>query len=81
MPGEQEISFNLVNAFHQELKTRNLPVLNLVSFEENSSNWFEFLPDFKRRVHFKRSFSDNMCMERLLSVLKGEAKKSVEIIG
>ena len=33
------------------------------------------------RVHFKQSLSDNMRMERLLSVLKGEAKKSVESIG
>lgn len=39
------------------------------------------MADFKRKVHFKGSFSSNMRMERLLCVLKGEGKKSVESIG
>ena len=36
---------------------------------------------FKSRVHFKSSFNDNISMERLLSVLDGDAKKSVEVLG
>ena len=78
--GEEENSLNLINTLHQELETRSLPIVNLVSFGGNPCNWAEFITGFKNRVHFRRSFSDNMHMERLLSVLKGEAKKSVESI-
>ena len=78
--GKEETNLNLIKTLHQELETRNLPMVNLVSFDGNPCNWPEFIADFKSRVHFKRSFSDNMHMERLLSVLKGEAKKSVESV-
>ena len=46
---------------------------------ENGQN--SFIENFDRRVHFKLSFTDNDRMERLLSVLTGEAKKGVECIG
>ena len=37
---------------------------------------------FKSRIHFKSSsFNDNISMERLLSVLDGDGKKSVEVLG
>ena len=48
---------------------------------KNSSKWPDFIENFSRRVHYKLSFTDNDRMERLLSVLTGEAKKSVECIG
>ena len=37
--------------------------------------------NFKNRVHDKRSFTDDIPMERLLSVLDGEAKRTVISIG
>ena len=58
-----------------------MPIVFLVSFEGNPCNRPEFTSDFKSRLHFKRSFSDNMRMERILSVLRREAKKSAESIG
>ena len=63
IPGEEETTLDLINNLHQELETRNLPIVNLVSFDGNPCNWPKFIADFKRRVHFKRSFSDNMRME------------------
>ena len=80
IPREKETSLNLINTLHQELEPRNLPIVNLVLFEGNLCNWPEFIY-FKSRVHFRRSFSDNMRMERRPSVLKGGAKKSVESNG
>ena len=80
IPKEPETSLNLINTLYKELETRNLPIVNLVSFDENPCNWPELMADFISRVHFKRNFSDNMRRERLLSVLRGEAKKSVESI-
>ena len=58
-----------------------MPIVNLISFDGNLFNWPEYIANFKSRVHFEQGFSDNMRMERLLSVLTEEAKKSVDSIG
>ena len=68
-------------ALQQELETRHLPLIDLIPFDGNPLNWPEFIQNFKERVHLKKSFSDSMRMERLLSVLKGEAKNSIISIG
>ena len=65
----------------QELETRHLSPIDLIPFDSNPLNWPEFIQNFKERVHLKKSFSDSMRMERLLSVLKGEAKNSIISIG
>lgn len=69
------------SALHHEFESKNLPAIELVQFSGDSSTWPEFIENFSRRIHFKLSFSDNDRMERLLSVLVGEAKKTVECIG
>ena len=65
----------------QELETRHLPPIDLIPFDGNPLNWPEFIQNFKERVHLKKTFSNSMIMERLLSVLKGEAKNSIISIG
>ena len=68
-------------ALRYEFESKTLPVVELTKFNGDSSKWPEFIENFSRRIHFKLSFTDNDRMERLLSVLTGEAKKGVESIG
>ncbi|XP_066920798.1 uncharacterized protein [Clytia hemisphaerica] len=69
------------SALRFEFETKALPTIELVKFSGDSSKWPDFVENFSRRVHYKLSFTDNDRMERLLSILIGEAKKSVECIG
>ena len=66
---------------HQHLEAKNLPPIELLTFDGNPSCWPEFIENFKIMVHLKTTFNDTIRMERLLSVLRGEAKRSVESIG
>ena len=65
----------------QELDSKHLPPIELRHFDGNPAYWPEFTESFRSKIHFKPSFTDRICMERLLSVLEGEAKRSVESIG
>ena len=58
-----------------------MPATELHRFNGDPSNWPDFIENFKRRVHSKSTFSDDMRMERLISVLDGEAKRTVQAIG
>ena len=71
----------VVAALTHELETRHLPPIDLIPVDGNPLNWPEFIQNFKERVHLKKSFPDGMRMERLLTVLKGEAKNSIISIG
>ena len=62
-------------------ETRHLPPIDLIPFDSNPLNWPEFIQNFKERVHLKKSFSDSLRMERLLSVLKGEVNNYMINIG
>jgi len=68
-------------AIQIECESRHLPPINLKRFDGNSLHWPEFIQNFKVRIHSKTSFNDTIRMERLLSVLDGEAKKAIESIG
>ena len=63
---------------HQHIEAKDLPPL--LAFDGNPSCWPEFTENFKIMVHLKTTFNDTIRMERLLSVLRGEGKKSVEYI-
>ena len=80
IPVEQETSLNLINTPQQEIQIRNLPIVTPVLFDKNPCNLPKFIANFKSRVHFKQRFLDNMRMERLLSVLKGEAKNWLSVL-
>ena len=69
------------SALRYEFESKTLPIIELTKFNGDSARWPEFIENFSRRVHYKLSFTDNDRMERLLSVLTGEAKKGVESIG
>lgn len=64
-----------------EYESRNLPTIELTRFDGSPKQWPEFIENFKKRVHNKTTFDDNTRMERLLSVLDGDAKKAVQSIG
>ena len=57
-------------------KSKCLPVMELFRFDGDPRKWPDFIQNFKDRVLDKRSFTDDIRMERLLSVLDGEAKDS-----
>ena len=71
----------LVFTLQLEYESRHLPTIDLRRFDGSQINWPEFIQNFKDRVHNKVSFNDNVWMERLLSVLDGDAKKSIEPVG
>ena len=50
-------------------------------FDDDSRQWSNFIQNFKHCVHNKTSFSDSVCMNRLLSVLDGEANRDASEIG
>ena len=49
-------------------------------FDRDSKQSRNFIQNFKHHVHNKISFSDSVRMDRLLSVLDGEAKRAVSAI-
>ena len=51
--------------------------MKLFWFEGNLCKWPDFIQNFKACVHDKGSFTDNICMEQLLSMLSGEVKRTV----
>ena len=55
--------------------------MELFRFNGDPCKWPDFIQNFKNRVHDKRSFTDDIRMERFLSVLDGEAKHTVISIG
>ena len=61
---KESTSLYYMKSLQQELETRGLPVVELVTFDGNPCYWPEFIADFKTRIHFKKSFTDNMRMER-----------------
>ena len=81
LPINNLTNLTVMNALHQELESRQLPPTELMNFDGSPSQWPEFIAHFKERVHLKQTFSDQMRMERLLNVLRGDARRSVESIG
>ena len=65
----------------REIETRDLHAINLMRFDGNSKQWANFIQNFKHRVHNKIGFNNSVRMDRLLSVLDGEAKRAVSAIG
>ena len=64
-----------------EYESKCLPVIELFRFDGDPCKWPDFIQNFRNRVHDKRSFTDDIRMEILLSVLDGEAKRTVISIG
>ena len=69
----------MLSAVNQHIEAKDLP--SLLTFDGNPSCWPKFTENFKIMVHLKTTFNDTIRMERLLSVLRGEGKRSVESIG
>ncbi|XP_057316774.1 uncharacterized protein LOC130657792 [Hydractinia symbiolongicarpus] len=65
----------------QETIIEDANAITTARFDGSPNKWPEFVENFKFRVHLKVSFDDNTRMERLISVLDGEAKKTVLSIG
>ena len=65
----------------RQFDSRNLPPIELKRFDGNPELWPEFIENFYSRVHRMASFDNNLKMDRLLSVLDGDAKRSIQSIG
>ena len=65
----------------REFESQNLPPIELKRFDGNPELWPEFIENFYSRVHRMASFDNNLKMDRLLSVLDGDAKRSIQSIG
>ena len=61
----------------QELEARHLIPMNLTCFDGNTMQRPEFVQNFKVRIHLKKLFTNNIRMQRISNVLKGEAKHSI----
>ena len=57
-----------------ELESKNLPPIELTRFDGDHSIWPDFIQNFKNRVHEKQSFTADIRMEKVISVLDGNAK-------
>ena len=65
----------------KDIDFRSLPPIDILRFDGDPSKWPGFINNFKTRVHMKVTFNGSMRMERLHSVLDGDAKKAVSSIG
>jgi len=81
LPPSSQADFTVLFALQQELEGRNLPPIMPLSFDGNASDWPEFIENFKVLVHSKSTFNDTIRMQRLHSVLIGDAKRSIDAIG
>ena len=64
-----------------ELESKNLPSIELTRFDGDDCKWPDIIQNFKNWVHEKLSFTDDIRMKRLISVLDGDAKGAVAAIG
>ena len=64
-----------------ELESKNLPPIELTRFDGDHCKWPDFIQNFKNRVHEKQSFTDDVRLEKLISVLGGDAKSAVAAVG
>ena len=64
-----------------EYESKCLPHMGLFRFDGDPCKWPDYIQNFKNRVHDKRGFTDDIRIERLLSVLDGEANQTVISIG
>ena len=71
----------VLSVVHQQLEARNLPPIELLTFDGNPGCWPEFIENFRIMIHCKSTFNDTIRLERLLNLLRGDAKRSVNSIG
>lgn len=61
-------------------RTKSLPPIELLAFDKNPSCWLKFIKNLYIMVHLKKIFNDTIHIERLLGMLRSDAKGSVEPI-
>ena len=74
-------SMNLQFALQQEYEMRHLAAIELIQFDGSPAKWPEFIDSFHQNIHSKVTFTDNIRMTELISLLDGDAKKAVQSIG
>ena len=55
--------------------------MELIRFNRNPVFWPEFIDNFYQNVHSKMTFSNNVRMTRLISLLDEDAKRTIQSIG
>ena len=63
-------------ALKREYGTVHVPAMELMGFNGNLVFSLEFIDNFYQNLHSKMTFSGNIRMTRLISLLDGDAKKS-----
>ena len=60
---------------------RHLPAIELIRFDGSPAKWPKCIHSFHENIHSKVTFTGNIRMMRLISLLDGDAKKAVQSIG
>ena len=68
----------VISAVHQHLEIKNLPTIEVLTFNRHWSCRPNLSENLKIMVYLKTTFNDTNQMTRLVSVLTGEAKRLVE---
>ena len=74
-------SMDMQLALKQEYEAKHLPAMELMRFNWNPVFWPEFIDNSDQNVHSKMTFSDNIRMTSLISLLDEDAKKAIQSIG
>ena len=71
---KNEDNLPMAQLLQRKFKTRNVPAIVLIRFNGNPCKWPDIMQNSKFCVYGKRTFSDSIRIERLMSMFDGEAK-------
>ena len=69
------------SSLQMELEAKDLPRIELIRFDGDYCKWQYFIKKCKSQLRNKRSFTDDIGMERLRNVLNGDTKHAVTEVG
>lgn len=70
-----------LTALQMELEAKDLPRIELIRFDGDYCKLQYFIKKCKSQLRTKRSFTDDIGMERLRNVLNGDTKHAVTEVG
>ena len=69
------------SSLQMELEAKDLPRIELIRFDGDYCKLQYFIKKCKSQLRTKRSFTDDIGMERLRNVLNGDTKHAVTEVG
>ena len=79
--GIQRKEATTTSLLQMELDWKNLPPIELTPFDGNHCKWPDFIQNLKIWIHKKQSFTNDIRMERLISMLHGDVKYALAAVG